>query len=105
MPSKFQNIVVIARQPNFQDRVKFAMQAIAIVVMKEDPQTASHAERVVFAKNILSGVVNSFEMSVGILTEKNISDVTDPTQGVEAQFGIADADIQTAVNSLFNAFA
>ena len=89
---KFQN------NDDFTGKVKAEMQAAAIAVMAEEATTVSHAERVVYAKEILAGTASITEMSIGFLTNStikaHIAADTDYT-----------SDLAFVMGSLFNAFA
>lgn len=86
------------KNDEFKNKVKFEMQIAAIAVMAEAAETASHAERVIYAKSILDGSASVKEMAIGVLTN--------PT--IKAQV-IADEDytdnLAYAVSTMFNAFA
>lgn len=99
----YRDLINISRQDSLQDRVKYALETAAINVMAESNTVTSHATRVTYAIKVLSGQENLFECAVAVMTnptiaaEANIATIPD--------FGIPDTDMQSAVNSLFNALA
>jgi len=95
----------IANDTNFQKRVKYALQSAALGVMAEAGNVTSHAARVIYAKLVLSGSANVFEVSVGVLNNSTIASEAEITVPASGSFSIPDSDIQFAVNSDFNAFA
>lgn len=95
----------LAEDANFLQVVYVAMITAALDVVTEDPNTASHTERVAFATSILrqpNSFINSFAFAV----------VCNPA--VPATFNqqkgrytttASDSDIQFTVNSDFNSLA
>ncbi len=82
----------------FKNKVKSEMQAAAIAVMEEVGTTENHAERVIYAKKILNGSALVEEFCIGVLMDTTIkAHVTAGTDYTD--------DLDTAVTSLFNAFA
>ncbi|MBW2632255.1 MAG: hypothetical protein JRC90_10975 [Deltaproteobacteria bacterium] len=74
------------------------MQLAAVAVMSEAAETTNHAERVVYAKNVLNGSASISEVAIGVLTNATIkvhlAALTDYTD-----------DLAFVVQSMFNAFA
>jgi hypothetical protein len=93
----------IAQDGHFQHRVNLAAVNAALAVMAELATVPSHALRITFAKSILSGSTNMLFLSYGILENSTIS--AEATITVNPDFSIPDADIQFAMNSIFNAYA
>jgi len=93
----------ISTDTHFQLRVQLAAVTAALAVMAEAALTANHALRVVFAKSILAGTVPIQILAMGVLASGSIS--TTPSVQVTPDFSISDADIQTAMTTIFNAFA
>ena len=83
----------------FQDRIKHEMQTAAIAVMAEAADTASHAERVVYAKSILDGSASVKEFCIGIMTN---ADVKAAVTSVGDPYAV---DLVYVTASMFNAFA
>lgn len=100
-PGTFTDIYIVATAYGFMQRVNYALTVAAVGVMIEAANTASHAQRVVFAKQILAG---GFPGSAyySVLTNATIAAESNSASAGQA---IPDADIQFAVNSIFNALA
>lgn len=87
----------LARDQNFQSRVRMAAVIAAIAVINESTLTPNHANRIAYAKRVLSGQVNFItKLSYLVVTNQTIA-TTAPT-GVDA----TDGDIQYVVNSLWD---
>ena len=82
----------------FQKKIKVLMQKSAIAIMAEAADTASHTERVVYAKKILSGEASVSEYSYGVVTNSTIQGKIDNSTSY-------DSDLEFVVNSMVNAFA
>ena len=82
----------------FLDKVKYEMQAAAIAVMAESAETASHTERVAYAKTILTGTASVKEFAIGILTNSTIKTKVEADQDYTS-------DLTYVTSTLFNAFA
>ncbi len=86
------------RNKELRDKVKHEMQLAAIAVMAEDAVTASHAERVIYAKLILDGSASAEEYAIGV--------ITNPTVNAHIIAGTDyTSDLAFVVQSMFNAFA
>ena len=55
------DLVSISRDPGFQDRIRFALVGIARNVMAEDGATTGHASRILFAKAVFVGQIDSMK--------------------------------------------
>lgn len=99
----YRDLVNVAHQPNFQDRVKYALESAAVNIMAEVNTTANHATRVTYANKVLAGQINILECAIAVMTNASIA--AEANILTSPDFAIPDADIQFAVNSLFNAFA
>ncbi len=100
--SGYSDLVQIAGNSAFQDRVKFALCSAAVSVYNELSSTTGHAQRVAFATGIIQGNYNLAPAAMAVLTNTTIaSEATMATPG----FGIPDTDIQFAINSVWNALA
>jgi hypothetical protein len=93
----------VSRAPAFQDRVRYAAIKAATAIMAESAGTASHAQRVTYAKSVLAGLIDIFSLTVGVVTNPTIFAELNPT--ATPNYGVPDADIEFTVNSLYNAFA
>lgn len=97
------DIIAIAKQDYFKDRVRFYATKAAIAVMSEAGNVVGHAERVIYAKAILAGSVDIQQLAYGVVTNSTIAASADA--GTPPDFEIVDGDIEFVVNSLFNAYA
>ena len=82
----------------FQNKIKFYCIKAAIAVMAEDASVVAHMQRVDFAHRILQNGPNLDQYALGILTNTTIKGHIDAGTSY-------DADLEFAVNSLFNAYA
>jgi hypothetical protein len=100
--ASFYTMGKIADHQAFQARVCYCITKAAVAVMAEDAQTPNHAERVAYAKAVLSGAASVAEYSRAVVTNSTLTanGVDDP-----ALFGISDGDLEFTVNSMFNAMA
>lgn len=103
MAASFTEFGGIAVNPGFQSRVQYALVVQALVVHNEVVGTAGHPARLAFARNVLNGSVSLQMISLMILTNSTIN--AEAVAVSTPLFGIPDADIQTAVASLWNAMA
>ena len=95
---------VIAGHRLWRDRVYYYRLRSAIAIMSEDPGTTSHAERVTYAKLVISGVQPIDDYALGVATNSTIQAALDPDAG-SPTWGVPDNDVEFTVNSLINAFA
>lgn len=86
----------------FQQRVNYAMSVAAVAVYSESTGTTGHAIRAAFATRVLNGNFNLVAACFAVLTNPTIA-----AEAVPGQSGnnIPDADIQFAINSIWNALA
>lgn len=89
-------------QSEFQQRVNYAMSVAAVAVYNESAGTTGHAARAAFATRVLSGNFNLIATCYAVLTNPTIGAEAVPGQPGN---GIPDADIQFAINSIWNALA
>lgn len=99
------DLMSIARDPNFQDRIKYSLQQSALDVMAEAGNVTGHALRVTFAGRVLAGTVDIFQVAISVLNNSTIAAEANVALPIGAAFGIPDSDLPFTVNSLFNAFA
>lgn len=98
----YKQLMVLADDQNFQNRVKIAMQSAAIDVMAESTATTAHITRKTYAGKILDGTASVYQFTVGVLVNGTISG--EVTAG-SSDSAVPDSDVQFVVNSEFNAFA
>jgi len=99
----YNEMQLIAVDAGFQRRVEYCLKKAAIAVMAEDAGTANHAERIVYAKQVLDGIASVTEVAKAIVTNATVTAGANPT--VLPEFSIVDSDLEFTVNSMFNAFA
>lgn len=102
MAATFVQLGQIASSGSFQSRVAFAMSSEAATVYAESPTTAGHGVRANFANKVASGNYNLNAACLAVLTN---STVLGETSAGANDTNILDADIQTAVNGLWNLLA
>lgn len=103
MAATFNQLMTIANDANFKNRVNYAMINAAIAVVAESNATANHGKRCDYAKLILDGSANIFQMAIGVLNNATIA--AEANSATTPDFAIPDSDIQFAVNSNFNAYS
>lgn len=109
MPANFAQLAQIAASQEFQQRVSYAMNVAAANVYAEAGTVTGHAARAGFAIKVANGSYNLPAAAIAVLTNATIAaeaTVSNPQQGVATTLNtIPDADIQFAVNSLWNLLA
>ena len=88
--------MLVARNADFQNRVKYFLQKASIAVMAEAVITVGHTLRLVYAGKVLAGTASESEATIAVLTNGTIA---------TAGFNATDNDLEFVVNSLFNALA
>ena len=99
----YDDLITIAGNNGFQNRVKYALTQAAISVYNEQSSTTGHAARVAYASGIIQGNYNLASAALAILTNASIA--AEATLSSAPDFAISDSDIQFAVNSLWNTLA
>lgn len=112
MAAAFLDLAKIAQSYEFQQRVAYAMSVASLAVYSEavDGVTitqAQHTARANYARQVLAG---TFFLGSAALMFAALGVATNATIASEASLnvsgnGIADADIQFQVNSMWNALA
>lgn len=92
----------ISQQPNTVRRIEYVVTKLAVAVMSESAQTAGHAARVAFATKVLAGQVDYDRVAIAALTSNAVSG---GNVNAAPNFGFTDAELETAVTSVFNALA
>lgn len=102
----FAQLGLIVQEPEFQQRVQYAMSVAAVNVYAEGSGVTGHAARAALAICVLNGNFNLSGACYGVLTNSTIAaEATIPASGPPAGNTIPDADIQFAVNSIWNVLA
>jgi hypothetical protein len=101
--ASFIEMAYIAEQPSTRSRVEYCLKKAAVAVMAEEANTASHAERVIFAKKVLAGEASIPNATLAAMTNSTITAAGAPNTA--PNFGVTDGDLEFTINSMFNAFA
>lgn len=107
------DLMSIARDLNFEDRIRFSATAIARNVLAEDGSTFGHASRIAFAEKILVQNYDLLVLSMAVLsdidtnpsTTEFIGSTANVTSTTNAGFGILDLALPTSIFRMFNAFS
>lgn len=102
MSATFVQLGQIAQSSSFQQRVAVAMAAGAATVYAELASTGGHGTRANFANKVINGNYNLPATCAAVLT--NVTVLGETSAGA-SDSAILDADIQAAVNSLWNLLA
>ena len=97
------DLLTIARNQRFQDRVNYYLNKAAIAVMAEAANTASHQNRVFYSRKILGGGINMQDIAIDVATNATIA--AEAVLATTPDYAVPDSDIEFVVNSLFNALA
>lgn len=101
--ASFSDIATIAcDDATFRRRVSYALTVAAINAYSEPTGVAGHVARAAFATKVLASQFDLHGAVLGVLTNATIA-----TEANSATPGnnVPDADIQFAINSIFNALA
>lgn len=92
-----EEINIIKNDATLRSRIESAMDKSAVEILNEDGATANHAERVLWAKDVLYSDVDMVDKMMGLFTQNATlqADGNDST----------DNDIQFIVNSYIDQFA
>lgn len=101
--ASFDNLNTIASNAGFQSRCQYALTDAAVNVMAESNETASHQQRVNYARQVIAGSINVLQLAFTVLTNSTIA--AEANVQTTPDYAIPDSDIQFAVNSLFNTLA
>jgi hypothetical protein len=97
------NLMTIAKDPTFQNRVNYALEFASLAVMAEPNSVVGHSLRVAYANAVLAGKELLNIVSIGVVCNSTIA--LEANIATTPDFGIPDADIQFAVNSIFSALS
>jgi hypothetical protein len=92
----------IAATPEFQSRVAYSMGVAAAAVYSEVNTVTGHAARAAYAVKVANGSYNLASAAMVVLGNSTIA--AEANNGISGN-AIPDADIQFAVNSLWNMLA
>ncbi len=99
----YDDLITIAGNNGFQNRVKYALTSAAVSVYNEASSSTGHAARVAYAKSVIAGNYNLAPASLAVLTNSTIG--SEAVLAHPPDFSIPDSDLQFAVNSLWNALS
>ena len=100
----FSDLNTIAQDATFRGRCMYALGVTAVNVMGEGALVANHPARVVYATQVLTGAIPSYQVALVVLTANAAASVADVSQ-ISTTSGISDAIIQEVVSADFNALA
>lgn len=101
--ASYDDLILIAGNNGFQNRIKYALTSAAVSVFNEASSTTGHTARVAYANAIIAGNYNLAPAALATLTNASIA--AEATLSSAPDFHIPDSDIQFAVNSLWDALA
>jgi hypothetical protein len=101
--ANYDDLITIAGNNGFQNRIKYALTQAAISVYNEASSSTGHIARLAYATGVIGGNYNLAPAALAVLTNTTIS--AEATLSSAPDFAIPDSDIQFAVNSLWNALA
>ena len=102
----FFDLMTIANDPAFQNRIQYALEVAAENVMAEAGNVTGHAQRVGFSTHVLNGSVSIHEVTIAVMTNSTIAGEADITKNLAVpSYAIPDSDIQFTINSLYSILA
>src|SRR4051812_36533815 len=105
MAATYTDLYWISAQVVFQRRVWAALSTTAISIDGEDPATAGHALRQAYATKIPTLAINIQGASLAVLVVPSVAAVANAADVAAPNYGVTDAQIQTAVNAIFSMLA
>jgi len=99
-----QDLGTIANDTAFQQRCMAALESAAENVMTESSGTTDHAQRVNYAKAVISGTVSGLIVAEAVLTNPTIA-AEATVASLPGCTAVPDSDIEYAISSLFNVLA
>ena len=99
----YDDLIAIAGNNGFQNRVKYALTSAAVSVYNEASSSTGHVARVAYASGVISGNYNLAPAALAVLT--NVTIAGEATLASAPDYGIPDSDLQFAVNSLWDALS
>ena len=103
MATNYDGAVQIAKSPNFQNRVMYALIEVAKEVLKEPGVTQYNTERVTFAQSVLTTEIEAgrlFAASINVVIGNTA--VLDPDT---VDNGVTDAQVSSAIRGDWNDIA
>lgn len=103
MALTFAQAAQLSFQAEFQQRVSYAMAAGAVAVYAEGTGVTGHVARAAYANKVSAGGYSLRDACLAVLTNSTI--LAEGNAATSPGNGIPDADIQFAVNSVWNLLA
>lgn len=104
--ASFNDLITIANDGLFQNRVLYALEVAAIAVLAEAGAVTGHSARVSYANKVIQNGSSAASIAArGVLTNLALAAEADITKTQYGDYGISDGDIQFVVNGLFSSFA
>lgn len=100
MAITYTQIGVVSADPNFVNRVAYALAIGAVTVIGESPATAKHSGRINFANKVILNQVDVSSITKAVLTQ-----LPQVTTDASTDYGILDTDLQTVINNNWNVLA
>jgi len=98
----YNQLGVVAHAPQFQDRIRYALNVAAANVYSETGVT-NHAARAAYATKVTAGQYSLLDATFAVLGNSTIA--AEAQVNTQPDFAIPDTDIQFSVNSLWNLLA
>lgn len=97
--------IATARNDTFAARIAMILMALAINVMNEDPGTANHANRLLFAQKHLKGEVNCKLIAAALIANNATTQANIDGNPGALGSNVPDGDIEFVLGGLYNNFA
>lgn len=102
--ASYDDINTVAANAGFQPRCSYALTAAAASVLTESAATANHQVRVDYARKVIAGqALTGLQLALALLTISSLNSTL--AVATTPDFGMTDAQIQTAATNAFNALA
>ena len=101
--ANYNDLILIAGNTTFQNRVKYALTQAAMNVYNEASSSTGHDKRVSYAAGVIQGNYNLAPAALAVLTNSTIASEANLSHSPD--FGIPDSDMQFAINSMWDALA
>ena len=103
--ASYDDINTVSKDAGFQGRCMYALYVAANTALSEVNTTANHQVRVDFARKIIAGSYDAqaLPLARALLTISSLNSTL--VAATTPDFGMTDAQIQTAVTNAYNALA
>lgn len=99
------NQIAAARSDEFAARVAMVTMTLAMTVLVEDPETANHANRIIFAQKHLRAEINNKTLAAAVIASNSTIQTTINGAPLLLGSNVPDGDIEFVITGLLNAFA